>query len=169
MPYPVRLGHALMELLERLPADILPSTGGTSATIVVTITLDQLLSGVGTATLDTGTELSYPQLRRLACEAGIIPAVLDSAGQPLDLGREQRLYTKPQRIAMSLRDKKCRAEGCDRPAAWTVAHHLTEWCKGGRTDIADGAMICEYHHHLIHSTTWTHHLLPDHQIRFRRR
>jgi hypothetical protein len=168
VPYPVRLGHALMELLERLPADLLPATGGVGATIVVTVTLDQLTSGLGTATLDTGTEISNAQLRRLACEAGIIPAVLDGEGQPLDLGREQRLFSKPQRVAMNLRDQGCRAEGCDRPSAWTVAHHLTEWCRGGHTDIADGAMVCEYHHHLIHSTKWTYTLLPNGDIRFRR-
>jgi hypothetical protein len=169
VPYPVRLGHALMELLERIPADLLPATGGVGATIVVTSTVDQLTSGLGTATLDTGTEISAAQLRRLACEAGIIPAVLDGDGQPLDLGREQRLFSKSQRVAMNLRDQGCRAEGCDRPSAWTVAHHLTEWCMGGRTDIADGAMVCEYHHHLIHSSKWTHTLLPHGDIRFRRR
>jgi hypothetical protein len=169
VPYPVRLGHALMELLERLPAGLLPATGGVGATVVVTSTLEQLTSGLGTATLDTGTEISTAQLRRLACEAGIIPAVLDGEGQPLDLGREQRLFSKSQRVAMNLRDRGCRAEGCHRPTAWTVAHHLTEWCKGGRTDIADGAMVCEYHHHLIHSTKWSYTLLADGDIRFRRR
>jgi hypothetical protein len=169
VPYPVRLGHALMELLERLPAGLLPATGGVGATVVVTVNLEQLTSGLGTATLDTGTEISHAQLRRLACEAGIIPAVLDGEGQPLDLGREQRLFSRSQRVAMNLRDQGCRAEGCDRPAAWTVAHHLTEWCKGGRTDIADGAMLCDYHHHLIHSTKWTCTLRPDGDIRFRRR
>jgi hypothetical protein len=169
VPYPVRLGHALMELLERLPAGLLPATGGVGATVVVTATVEQLTSGLGTATLDTGTEISTAQLRRLACEAGIIPAVLDGEGQPLDLGREQRLFSRSQRVAMNLRDRGCRAEGCDRPTAWTVAHHLTEWCKGGRTDIADGAMVCEYHHHLIHSTKWSYTLLADGDIRFRRR
>ncbi|HSJ20509.1 MAG TPA: DUF222 domain-containing protein [Nocardioidaceae bacterium] len=169
VPYPVRLGRALMELLERLPADLLPATGGVGATVVVTVTLEQLTSGLGTATLDTGTEISYAQLRRLACEAGIIPAVLDGEGQPLDLGREQRLFSRSQRVAMNLRDQGCRAEGCDRPSAWTVAHHLTEWCKGGRTDIADGVMVCDYHHHLIHATKWNCTLRPDGDIRFRRR
>jgi hypothetical protein len=169
VPYPVRLGHALIELLERFPADLLPATGGVGATIVVTVDLHQLISGLGTATLDTGTEISIAQLRRLACEAGIIPAVLDGEGQPLDLGREQRLYTRPQRIAMNLRDNGCRAEGCDRPAAWTVAHHLNSWAHGGHTDIDGGAMVCEYHHHLIHSTKWTYTLLPNGKICFRRR
>ena len=119
-------------------------------------------------TLDTGTEVSAGQVRRLACEAGIIPVVLGGESEPLDVGRERRLHTKAQRIAMAVRDGGCVAEGCDRPAAWTQAHHLTPWEDGGHTTVADGVLGCDYHHHLLHSTKWTATKLANGKLRFRR-
>ncbi len=163
IPYPVRLGHALMDLLERLPEAILPTTGGVPATIVATITLDQLRTGLGTTTLDTGEEVSAGQLRRLACNAGIIPAVLDGNSQPLDLGRRQRLFTPYQRIALDLRDHGgtddpdgggCVIDGCDRPASVCEAHHPHPWEHGGETNLVNGILVCPYHHHLAHHPDW---------------
>ncbi|HEX6249662.1 MAG TPA: DUF222 domain-containing protein, partial [Nocardioidaceae bacterium] len=168
IPYPVRLGHGLMDLVERLPKDILPTTGAIAATIVVTMTLDQLRTGLGACALDTGTEVSAAQVRRLACEAGIIPAVLGGESEPLDVGRERRFHTKAQRIAIHLRDGGCPIEGCDRPSAWTHAHHTTAWADGGHTNLADGISPCAYHHHLLHSTKWTATRLPNSKIRLRR-
>jgi hypothetical protein len=120
---PERLGEAFVRLLERLPADRLPEVGGLSATVVVLLDYDRLLSGLGTATLDTGERVSAGLARRLACEAGVIPAVLRRVlGGPsvvLDLGRRTRFHTEAQRIALALRDGGCTAEGCDRPPAWS--------------------------------------------------
>src|SRR4051812_33969996 len=87
-PGPERRGRAFCELLERYPAHQLPQTGGVSATIVVTMTLDSLLGKLEQAALlDTGERISAATARRLACEAGIIPAVLGGTSEVLDLGR----------------------------------------------------------------------------------
>lgn len=169
VPYPVRLGHGLMDLVSRLPEGLLPSNGGITAKIVVTTTLDQLRSGLGAATLDTGTEISGGQLRRLACQAGVIPMVLGGASQPLDVGREQRLHTKPQRVAIAARDGCCVIEGCDMPAAFSEFHHLTAWEEGGGTSVEDGIMVCPYHHHRIHDPKWQLQVIGDHRYRLRRR
>ena len=75
-PLHARLGSAFIEWIERYPADHLPASGGVSATVVVTMGLGTLLGGLAAASLDTGTRISAGQARRLACEAGIIPAVL---------------------------------------------------------------------------------------------
>jgi hypothetical protein len=157
-----------MDLLTHLPAGSLPQAGGSAATIVVTLGYDQLVRGLGVATLDTGTTISAAQARRLACEAGIIPVVLGGDSQPLDVGRERRFHTRYQRIAMSLRDRGCVAEGCDRPPAWTESHHLTPWSEGGATSVADGRLVCSYHHHLIHHPDWQHTWQPDGTARLRR-
>ncbi|MGH3332257.1 MAG: DUF222 domain-containing protein, partial [Nocardioidaceae bacterium] len=118
LPYPVILGHGLIDLLEHLPADALPQAGGMAATVVVTMTLDQLENRLGAATLDTGTPISAAQARRLAGQAGVIPMVLGGESQPLDLGRERRAFSKHQRLAMGVRDGwQCIAEGCDRPTS----------------------------------------------------
>jgi hypothetical protein len=93
IPYPVRLGHAFCDLIEHLPVDRLPQAGGLAATIVVTMDLDTLVTGVASAVLDTGEPVSPGQARRMACAAGIIPTVLGDDSVPVDLGRTVRLFT----------------------------------------------------------------------------
>ena len=96
-PGPHKLGHAFGELIERVTADQLPRAGGTDATIVVKIDLDTLTGRLAKAgVLDTGEHISPTQARRLACTAQIIPAVLNSNGEVLDLGRKQRFFSKSQ-------------------------------------------------------------------------
>ena len=115
--------------------------------------------------MSTGGYLSAGQVRRLACAAGIIPAVLGSKSQLLDLGRKVRLHTEPQRIAMTLRDKHCTAEGCEVPAAWCHAHHTTPWSQGGKTTVKDGRLVCGRHHRMIHHPAYTTEYLPNGQTR----
>ncbi|MCP5893816.1 DUF222 domain-containing protein, partial [Klebsiella pneumoniae] len=81
------LGRAFCELLERLDGREAPKVGGTGATVVVTMSLETLLGGLASAVLDTGDRVAAHTARRLACEAGIVPFVLDGKGQVLDQGR----------------------------------------------------------------------------------
>ena len=87
LPTPERLGQAFTELIQRYPAKKLPKAGGLNATVVVLMPLETLMGGLKAAHLDTGETISPGQARRLACEAGIIPAVLGGNSQVLDLGR----------------------------------------------------------------------------------
>ncbi len=167
--YAVLLGQAFCELVEHLPVDKLPQAGGLAASVIVTMDFDKLRAGVGAGCLDTGAEISAGQVRRLACGAGILPAVLDGTSQPLDLGRKDRLFNSAQRAAMAVRDGGCTAEGCDRPPAWCEAHHDHPWSQGGKTDLADGRLLCPHHHHLAHDDRFDKRVLPDNQIRFHRR
>ncbi len=130
--------------------------------------LDQLLDGLGTTTLDTGTTISAGQARRLACQAGIIPVVLDGKSQPLDVGQQQRLYTKHQRIAITLRDKVCIIEGCDRPASQCEFHHPIPFSQGGPTSIENAATLCPHHHHLVHTSHWKLIPLPNNKAQLHR-
>lgn len=149
--YPQRLGEAFCSLLEHLPADLLPVHGGTATTLIVTIGLDDLAQGVGCGDLATGGRISVGEARRLACTAGIVPAVLGGKSEPLDLGRARRLFSGAQRKALVIRDRQCRAEGCTIPAAWCEAHHAGQpWAHGGRTDLAEGVLLCSWHHHRAH-------------------
>ena len=149
-----RLGEAFVEYVERYPVDRTPQTAGVNATIVVTMTLEQLLGEEATALLDDGTRMTAGQARRLACEAGIIPAVLGTASQPLDLGRTARLYSRAQRVAMGLRDGGCTARGCETSASGCHAHHDDPWSRGGRTDLARGRLLCPAHHRLAHDSRY---------------
>jgi len=118
LTYPQRLGRAFVELLEHLPADALPQHGVANASIVVTIDATTLATGIGEATLNTGTTLSAAEARRLACNSGLLPIVLDGPSKILDLGMSQRLFDRYQRLALAARDQGCVWAGCDRPPAW---------------------------------------------------
>jgi hypothetical protein len=129
-----------------------------------------LRSGLGAAELSTGGRISAHEARRLACTAGVLPAVLGGASDVLDLGRSRRLFSPAQRKALGIRDRACRAEGCDIPAAWCEAHHAAQpWAGGGRTDLADGVLLCPFHHHRAHDPVWDASRLPNGDVRYVRR
>ncbi len=168
-PTPEALGHALCELIERYPADDLPDTGGVSATMVVLIDVDTLMGRLEKAgVLDTGEKISPAMARRLACEAGLIPVVLDGPSQPIDVGRKSRNFTEPQRVVMLVRDGGCKAEGCDRTTG-LHAHHMVRWVDGGRTDLANGILLCGWHHQRAHDTRYTTTYHANGDVTFHRR
>ncbi len=155
-PYPTRMGRAFADLVEHLPTDALPQHGGVNATVVATIDQTKLAAALGAATLSTGTRISAGQARRWACSAGILPAVMDGASTVLDLGRTSRLFSVKQRIALGIAQGGCCWAGCERPPGWCEAHHgRCPWEVGGTTDLADGILLCAYHHHLAHGGEWT--------------
>ncbi len=172
LPTPVRHGIALTQLIESVCAEDLPTTGGSGATVVVTMTLDQLLADLdaaGVCTLDTGGQISASQARRLACSAGIIPIVLGGKGHVLDVGRRRRLHTEAMRIAMGVRDTGCTAEGCRTRPGLCHAHHDIPWSAGGHTNLDTGRLLCPHHHRRIHDPRYQTTRLPSGKIRFHRR
>jgi Domain of unknown function (DUF222) len=170
LPLPRRRGEAFCALLEHVPTAALPRHGGTPTSVVVTLDLETLVSGLGTAGVSTGGRISAAEARRLACGAGILPAVLGGPSEVLDLGRSRRLFSPAQRKALAIRDRTCRAEGCDIPTAWCEAHHVEEpWSRGGRTDVKAGVLFCPFHHHRAHEAAWRTDRMPDGRFRFHRR
>jgi hypothetical protein len=160
----------LCAFIERFPADRLPKAGGLNATVVVTMTLEQLRGELqGACLVDTGEYVSAGNARRLLCEAGILPVVLGGDSQVLDVGRESRFHTKPQRIALGIRDGGCTTEGCTRPAWLAEAHHKVPWSEGGGTSLADGVLLCPWHHHRAHDPHYRIEYLPTGKTRFHRR
>ena len=167
---PVRLrGLALCSLLEHADPDKLPHHGSTATTLMITMELDKLRQGLGSGTLPDGTALSPGEVRRLACTAGIIPVVLGTDSEILDLGARSRLFTPAQQRALRLRDNRCRAEGCTIPAEWCEAHHLKPWALGGNTDLDNAVLLCAWHHHRAHDDAYTKQKLPNGDYRFHKR
>ncbi|MFX4288353.1 DUF222 domain-containing protein [Janibacter sp. G349] len=103
----------------------------------------------------SGAVLSPVSVRKLACEAGVIPVVLGGDGEPLELGRATRFFTPGQKRLLWLRDGGCTFPGCTMPAHWTDAHHVQYWSLGGRTDIGNAALLCERHHTRVHQQELT--------------
>ncbi len=119
--------------------------------------------------LDTGDQLSATALRRLACDAEVIPAVLGTLGEVLDVGRTQRLVTAAIWKALVLRDAHCRFPGCRRMPLACDAHHLQHWADGGATSLDNLVLLCRAHHTLLHATPWQVRLNPlDRRPEFRR-
>ena len=63
----------------------------------------------------------------------------------------------------------CRTEGCETPAAWCEAHHVTPWSRNGRSDLEDGVLLCPFHHHRAHDARYDMSRLPNGDHRFHRR
>lgn len=164
-------GHAFCAFLEAVDPQRLPLHGGDSTTVVVTVTLDALRAELAVAGLVSADDdrITAAQARRLACTAKVIPAVLGGDSEILDLGRSARLFSPPQRKALRIRDRRCRAEGCTVPAPWCDAHHRRPWSRGGSTNLEDGVLLCDFHHHRAHDDRYLHTDLPNGDVRFSRR
>jgi hypothetical protein len=171
IPIAKQRGQAFCTLLEHLDPKALPAHGGDATSLVITMSLEQLRKELGAGEVighDTH-RLSAGEVRRLACTAQLIPAVLGTHSETLDLGRSARLFSRAQIKALRLRDQGCRADGCSVPVTWTEAHHLDPWSRGGNTDLANGLLLCNFHHHRIHDDRYLHERLPNGDVRFSRR
>ena len=137
-----------------LDAERLPEHGGTQPHLIITTSYDALVHDLSAGTLDSGVRLSPATIRRLACDAQIIPAVLGSSSELLDLGRTQRIINAQIRTALIARDGGCTFPGCDRPARWCQGHHVRPWAAGGETSLDNSTLLCGFHHRLIHQGDW---------------
>ena len=122
--------------------------------ITITIDLDDLRNATSQAVgeLVYGDNLSASAVRRLACDAAILPIVLGSDSQPLDVGTEQRYVTRYIRRALIKRDKGCVV--CKAPPWQCHAHHLIHWIDGGPTSITNLVLLCAGHHRAVHAGQW---------------
>jgi hypothetical protein len=123
--------------------------------MLVTVPLASLDgSGRKPAEYSDGTTMPIASARRLACEARIIPVVLDGDGMPLDVGRHKRLATRSQRAALRTMYRTCAIDECDRNFDRCHIHHLVEWDDLGPTDMANLVPLCSFHHHRAHEGRW---------------
>ena len=132
--------------------------------LIVLCDLETMCSGVHAHTVcetEDGTPLPVEVVRRLACEAEIIPVVLNGRGEALAVGRAQRLATPAQRDALRAMHRSCIGATCDMPFEACQIHHIVPWEDGGPTDLANMAPLCSEHHHLVHEGGWTLSMSPD--------
>jgi hypothetical protein len=103
---------------------------------------------------DGGDALPGSVIDRALCDVGSVQVTVDSCGNPLDVGREERLFTPRQKLALAVRDGGCMWPGCRVSASYCEAHHSDHWEDGGRTDIDAGLLLCRFHHMLLHNGGW---------------
>jgi hypothetical protein len=141
-----RRAEALVELCRRAAAAGSNAPTTAKAQIVVTIGYDQLAGAVrGAGTTLSGQVLSPQTVRKLAYDATIIPMVLGSEGQPLDVGRAKRLVTPALRAALWAKGQGMQLPRLWAPPQWTAAHHVQHWSNGGPTSLVNLALLCGYH------------------------
>ncbi|MGW4525796.1 DUF222 domain-containing protein [Amycolatopsis sp. NPDC004378] len=157
-----RYGDAFSDAIDlALTTPDLPTQAGERAHVTVAISLDDLKTGIGRAILgDTGT-MSAAEARLHACDCTLIPAVLGSKSEPLDLGRRRRLIPNGIRHALFLRDRGCAFPGCHRPPRHCQGHHIRHWADGGPTNLANLVLMCAHHHRLLHRSGWEVRIAPD--------
>ena len=106
--------------------------------------------------LGTGEPITAGEARRLACTAGLIPAVLGTKSEVLDLGRTARLFTTRAAQGPGAATPAVPRRALHVPAPWCEAHHATPWSHGGKTDLNDGLLLCHWHHKRAHDPRYTH-------------
>lgn len=150
-----RMFDALVELARMAQGSgALPESHGGVPTVVVTMDFDDLKDTVGEATTTLGEAIDPATVRRMACDADIIPGVLGADGAILDVGRAQRLVTAAIWTALVVRDQHCAFPGCRRPPVMCHGHHIVHWVDGGATNLDNMVLLCGTHHRIIHSTPW---------------
>ena len=152
-----RRADALVDVCRlALASTDLPANGGDRPQVVVGVDFDVLTRELGVGTLHNGGRITPEAARRMACDAGVVPLVLNGRGQPLDVGRSRRTVPGPLRRAVVARDRGCSFPGCDRSPRWTDAHHLRHWSYGGPTALDNLALVCGFHHGELHKPdSWT--------------
>ena len=132
------------------------SKGPPPHTVVVHAPIETLLEDTSTLAgeLERDGMISADTVRRIACDATIILAVDDDVGHTMYEGRAFRTPTDTQRREIMRRDRHCRFPGCTN-VTFTNAHHVAPWKAGGTTDVDNLALLCEHHHHRVHSRQWT--------------
>ena len=165
-----RMFDALVELAQHsLDTDRAPASHGARPRLTVTVDYQCLArglrSGLGSGPrpeicTDDGLRLSVAAVRRLACDADLIPVCLGTDGEVLDVGRTSRLITPALWRALVARDRHCAFPGCTRPPVMGHAHHIVHWADGGPTALHNLVLVCGEHHRVLHHTPWQVRLNP---------
>ncbi|MGY6651932.1 DUF222 domain-containing protein [Amycolatopsis sp. TRM77291] len=157
-----RLGDAWAELLDlAIACPDQPGTSGYRTLVHVTIGLDELKSDLGAACLDFVGTMTALEARLATCDCLMLPVVMSTAGEPLDVGRLRRFVTPGQRRALNIRDGGCAFPGCHRKPKNCHAHHIEHWADGGPTDLRNLVLLCGFHHRLIHHGDWEVRMAAD--------
>ena len=161
-----RMGLAFQEYIETYPAEALPKAGGVNATVVVTMTLETLLGGLKAAQLDTGEKITASEARRMACSAGVIPAVLDGKSKVLDLGRKRRFHTEAQRIALGIEQGGCTADGLRLATRHVPPAPPHSPGAEAAAPTATANLLCPRHHTLAHDIRYDMTTQPTGKVSF---
>lgn len=153
-----RYADALVELCaHRLDSGQVPQSASQRTHLQVTTTVETLrgLGGAPAGEMEFAGLVAGRTVQRLACDSTITRVLVDAGSQVIDVGRSERVVPGATRRALNVRDGGCRWPGCDRPPAWTSAHHVIHWGHSGPTDLPNLVLLCRHHHWSVHEGGWT--------------
>ena len=133
------------------------AAGYARAEISVVVDYKTLVQGLHrNSVIRTGTDVDLPihAVRRMACEARIVPVVMGSSGVVLDMGRATRLASRQQRRALEAMHATCAVPSCSVPVAQCQPHHIEYWTSGGPTNLDNLVPLCDQHHRCVHEGGW---------------
>jgi Domain of unknown function (DUF222)/HNH endonuclease len=147
------------------PAD---RSGGDRYQVVVHVDTDSLRGRArgDRCELESEVPLAAETVRRLACDAAIVPLV-EHGGEALDVGRKRRTIPPAMRRALAARDRGCRFPGCGARRC-VEAHHIEHWANGGKTRLSNLVQLCRHHHRLLHEGGCTVERQANGDLTFRR-
>jgi hypothetical protein len=154
---PQRRADAMVDLARRqLDGGGLPEVGGQKPHLMVTVDMATLAKAPGSpaAELEWAQPIPAETARRLACDCSITPILRGAESHQVEAGATRRAISPAKKRALVARDKGCRFEGCDRPAAWTDGHHIIHWADGGSDELPNLVLLCRRHHYRFHEEGW---------------
>jgi uncharacterized protein DUF222 len=167
-PIGARRAEALRQMARHAMAHADSCNGNASPrhSLIVATSYEALANGIGSADIQDHGPITASAARRLACEYNIIPAVLGTNSEVLDLGIPNRLANARQRFHIALRDGGCLFPGCDRPSMGCDAHHREHWLDGGPTAEHNLDSFCIFHHHQVHEGGWNYKIIDAETLEF---
>ena len=157
-----RFGDALVQMgSQALAAD----GDHDRATVVVHIAAEELSTKTGVGYDTAGRLFGTSELDRLLCDARVQPALHDSDGITIGVGRITRTIPSWLARAIQERDKGCRFPSCDR-TRWLHSHHIVHWANGGPTNLDNLVSLCGFHHRMLHNQGWQIEGNPNGELRF---
>ncbi len=156
-----RMADALEALITRPGKDGLAQ----DVRLLVIADYDAVNQQLRNGRLENGTPIPAGELRRLACDAQILPAIFRGPSVPMDLGMARRKASPTQRAALIARDRAC--IGCGAKAAWCQSHHIIHWQDGGPTNLDNMCLLCSRCHHNVHDRDWKVEQTPTGAYRLR--
>jgi uncharacterized protein DUF222/HNH endonuclease len=155
---PERQADALVDVCgfvaEHGDGKVLPDGVARRPQVALIAQVTDLENRVSAGCLTFGGIASAAELRRICCDAAVIPVVMNGDSQPLDVGARQRTIPPAIRWAVEARDRGCAHPGCDRPPSWSEVHHIKHWADGGPTAVGNLVMLCKVHHRGVHEGDW---------------
>jgi hypothetical protein len=152
--YAERAADAFVDILKKASnCPDLPTHNGFKTEMALIVDIETLETTLDDAVLP-GTHLTARDARRLACEAHVLPAVMGTDSQPLDVAVPSYVVPAHMRRGLVLRDRGCAFPGCAKPASASDSHHILEWLRGGLTELDNLVLLCAHHHRLIHRSEW---------------